>query len=813
MRFFFTIPVDLVFAGFLPLDLIGVRALRPVIRRVAPKVGKLLIRKGMDFSFPYKTLSLNAEQSAAVLRDPDYHQRIVASAGSGKTTTLTARIAWLITHYKFKPESIVLMTFSRNAANQMIQRIESLIGPNGVWGGTFHGLSKNLLQLYEPSKLRSLFFIDELIGMGTEWLSTKKGRQWVSKLRYIVVDEFQDINAAQMKMVERMLHPGAKLLVVGDDSQNIYTWRGSDVKFILELEKKLPGIVDDQLRMNYRSTDSIISVANSVMRYIPTLPWKKSMLGTGIQVGRRPDVHFFWRCSDETRWIIQNILSVRRQNKKITMAILSRTNIDLFRMEEELLAAGIPYKLRDAADVDEAEGVDLVTLHASKGLEWDLVFVVHCNDDSFPSSKKAADIICERRLFYVAVTRARKHLVFTYTRNERELSRFVREVPSRLLTYHGLARYCLSEAEMNEGIPTLESLVSSLDGDDYRSLRERGILNWLDMRYIKEENLFPLGESWSVPAWAKKADVTRDFLRFLKTFIKRLFVEKQSSEIIYRDPVAERLLFTLRIFSEDKEFWETWRDELLTILYVSFGSSEAAADPPSIEYATLRDWSEKHELGWGPKDVLAATSLIAKIRGQLRPLRFEKYDLNEFTVRPTRFTVPTEMRGEILKSWRRVSNRTIQARDALEDIWKIASLEMVGEGRNAPLYRVKEMREHLETEEVCEFLEILESYFEPWIQENEDTQVGLEIQSDWTQPETVDLFARGVFWRIAGEDKERISSLRLLLLAITAAFAQEQGILVHSIGILYPLDGRCVSVRLPVDWSKSVIQILQLARR
>jgi hypothetical protein len=171
------------------------------------------------------------------------------------------------------------------------------------------------------------------------------------------------------------------------------------------------------------------------------------------------------------------------------------------------------------------------------------------------------------------------------------------------------------------------------------------------------------------------------------------------------------------------------------------------------------------------------------------------------------------MRGEILKSWRRVSDRRVQARDALEDIWKIATLELVGEGRNAPLYRVKEMSEHLETEEVYEFLEILEAYFEPWIQENDDTQVGVEIQSEWAQPETVDLFAKGVFWKIAGEDKERISSLRLLLLAITAAFAQEQGIVVHSIGILYPLDGRCVSVRLPKDWSKSVIEILQLARR
>ena len=128
------------------------------------------------------------------------------------------------------------------------------------------------------------------------------------------------------------------------------------------------------------------------------------------------------------------------------------------------------------------------------------------------------------------------------------------------------------------------------------------------------------------------------------------------------------------------------------------------------------------------------------------------------------------------------------------------------------MYRVKQMKEHLETEELHEFLEILEAYFEPWIQKNEDTQVGLEIQSEWTQPETIDLFAKGVFWRIAGEDKERISSLRLLLLAMTAGFAQEQGIDVHSIGILYPLEGRCVSVRLPVGWFKTMMEIIGIAK-
>lgn len=766
----------------------------------------------MDFVFPYSTLHLNEEQAQAVVRDPNLHQRIIASAGSGKTTTLTARIAWLITHYKVKAESIVLMTFSRNAAQQMLTRIEQLIGPSKVWAGTFHGLARNLLNTYDASTLGTLYFVDELIGMGTSWLTSAKGRAWVGKLRYVVVDEFQDINAAQWKMVERMLHPGARLLVVGDDAQNIYTWRGSDVKFILDLEKKVSGLVDDQLRINYRSSESIICAANAVMKFIPTLPWKKSMLGSGKLVGHRPDIRFFWRMSDETRWVIQTIKEIRKQNPKLTIAILSRTNLDLFRCEEECLSALIPYRLRDCGKDDdetqEVSCVDLVTLHASKGLEWDIVFVIHCNDEVFPSSKRKEDIVCERRLFYVAVTRARRHLFLSYNRQERDLSRFIREIPSRFLQYHGLARYCLSEAELQEGIPSLENLISSLDGNDFKALRDQGLLQWLDLKQIQERNIFPPGELWMLPRWASKPDIAKDFLRFVKTFVKR-FVAKWSTEKLYRDPVAERLLFTLRIFSEDREFWETWRDELLTLVYSKFRGEEAAKVPPPVDYAMMMEWCKSFGLEWTPQQILSATSLVAKIRGQLRPLRFEQYDLNEFTIAPCRFSVPTELRGEILRSWRQVSNMDLLNTAILPEIWRIATLQLVAEGRNAPLYRVHSMSTYLDDPELLEYLTTLETSLERWMKDWEDWQVGLEIQSEWVQPETIDLVAGGTFWKIAGEEKERISSVKLLLLAITAGLAQKQGIHVHSIGMMYPLEGRCLTVRLPSGWSDSIDKIFQ----
>ncbi len=769
----------------------------------------------MEFSFPYKTLTLNEEQSQAVLREPGVHQRIIASAGSGKTTTLTARIAWLITKYKIKADSIVLMTFSRNAAYQMLSRIESLIGPTSIWAGTFHGLSRSLLRTYDSTKLDDLYFVDELIQMGINWLTTKKGREWVGKLRYIVVDEFQDINANQMKMVEKMLHPGARLLVVGDDSQNIYTWRGSNVKFILDLDKKLYGLVDDQLRINYRSSDAIITAANAVMRYIPTLPWKKAMMGCG-KLGLKPDIHFFWHMKDETRWILQMIKQIRKQNPALTIAILSRTNIDLFRIEETMLGENLAYRLCDCGKEEEEDpqtsAIDLVTLHASKGLEWDIVFVIHCNDEVFPSSKKKEDVICERRLFYVAVTRARKHLFLSYIKNERDLSRFIREIPSRYLTYHGLARYCLSEAELNEGVPTLESLLGSLDAEDFKDLREKGLLDWLHTQNIEEHRLFPPGERWGLPVWAKKPDTAKDFLRFLRTFMKRTFVQK-TGESVYRDPIAERLLFTLRIFSEDREFWELWKDDLYQLIDEKFNNEEAAKVPPPIDYATIHEWAQEHNLSWSPQEILKATSLVAKIRGQLRPLRFEDYKFQEFMIAPARFVVPTELRGEILRSWRKITTLSLSNLNILEDIWKLSALQLVAEGRNAPLYRAGQLKHHFEDAELLEYLTLLEATMSEWVSSTTENEVGLEVIIEGAQSETIDIVSQGVFWRIAGDEKERYNSLKLLQLAVTAGFAQIQGIHVHSIGMIYPLEGRFLTLRLPFLWSTWVTQIIAKAQK
>ena len=123
-----------------------------------------------------------------------------------------------------------------------------MIGHVSLWAGTFHALANTVLKQMPTLSSggeeisNTLFFIDELPVRWMQWMRTEKGRKWVGKIRYIVVDEFQDINAIQWRILETMRHIGARMIIVGDDAQNIYTWRGSSTGFLLDFHRptKLP---------------------------------------------------------------------------------------------------------------------------------------------------------------------------------------------------------------------------------------------------------------------------------------------------------------------------------------------------------------------------------------------------------------------------------------------------------------------------------------------------------------------------------------------------------------------------------------------
>ena len=653
-----------------------------------------------NLEFSNGSVNLNEEQYKVVTSPISENQRILASAGSGKTTTITARIAFLVEHYDIEPSHILLVTFSRAAAQEMIHRVHNLVGNVNIYAGTFHALSSQILREMAPKMVLDQPFIDELPYRFVKWINTD-GAKWAKRFKIVIVDEFQDINDIQWQMIKGFSK--ATLSIVGDDAQNIYTWRGSSVDFILDFHKNVERVKDYQLCRNYRSTEAIVTIANSIMRFIPTLEYKEKMVAVK-HGGRKPEVHFFFRPSDEYDWIVNSLENFNAMN--LTFAVISRYNHDLFKIEERLHIKGIPYNLCTNYDPERSKEhnkkITLTTIHASKGLEWDIVFFMNLHDDVFPSRKSDEEIVCERRLFYVAITRAKKGLFMTYSRHERSLSRFVREIPRAFLNFHNIASFKFSTKEGGKQLMSIEDMIRGFDGADWNHLREKNYVPVI--KNTKTQSIYQFGQMFSMPEWVKQYDVRETWLEMIRWIcLRECAIHQNKLDELVTSKVNEALL-TLRIYKEDIEFWELYEAELEHLVHHFLKHS---INMPAVEYHQLEEYvkTKLRHLNWTMQDMTHALMIIAKIRGQLRPLRHHGFDLNEFKFGVVRNSVPTELRPEVLGSWHKIIDKKEKTHEILGDIWRIASIKAVIEGRNIPLYQYKTVFPHLCKDQIVKAIE------------------------------------------------------------------------------------------------------------
>ncbi|MDX2093636.1 MAG: UvrD-helicase domain-containing protein [Kofleriaceae bacterium] len=167
-------------------------------------------------------------------------------------------------------------------------------------------------------------------------------QRWANKFHYVMVDEFQDTNAAQLRMVKHLVAEHGNLCVVGDDDQSIYSWRGADPTNILRFAEMFPGAKIVKLEQNYRSTKTILDAANTVIannkqRHGKTL-W--SNLGGGEMithaVAATPE--------DEAKWVAAEIHQLHKDGRPWdAIAVMYRSNIQAKLIEEELRTASVPY--------------------------------------------------------------------------------------------------------------------------------------------------------------------------------------------------------------------------------------------------------------------------------------------------------------------------------------------------------------------------------------------------------------------------------------------------------------------------------------
>lgn len=355
---------------------------------------------------------------------------VLAGAGSGKTKTLTHRIAYLLAHERVWPNEILAVTFTNKAAREMRERLAHLTRQENSrrfmpWMGTFHGICVRILRMdgehigvpqnfiiYDEDDRQGLIKqAMKQLSIGTDKvkpravssaISNAKNdlltpdeyaananypfQQSVAKIydtyerlrseagaldfddllietvrllrdvpdvrskyrrrfKHILIDEYQDTNAAQYAIVKFLVNDARNICVVGDDWQSIYSWRGADFKNILNFERDFPGATVVKLEQNYRSTGAILDAAQQVIsknleRTNKTL-WTNEGHGTPVQVQAVMDE------SEEAYVVASRITAQTSIGARDfgDFAVLYRTNAQSFAFERAFMQQRIPYQL------------------------------------------------------------------------------------------------------------------------------------------------------------------------------------------------------------------------------------------------------------------------------------------------------------------------------------------------------------------------------------------------------------------------------------------------------------------------------------
>ena len=385
--------------------------------------------------------SLNDQQRAAVTHTGG-PLLVLAGAGSGKTGVITHRIAHLIAEGA-SPNSILALTFTNKAANEMRERVKKLIGAKAkhVTLSTFHSLGLKMLrhnaraaglrrdfviynegdqislvrtlirehpqrrEKFDPGILLSrisriknrsaggvktssrygdkydLIFddiydryhrslrscqavdFDDLILLPIDLLEKNKEiRQTYHEVyKHLLVDEYQDTNAGQYRLLRLLAGDGHALCVVGDDDQSIYGWRGAEVGNILRFEKDFSKARVIKLEQNYRSTQVILDAAHHVIQNNSKRQPKK--LWTDRGQGRFIDAFMAKDEADEAKTIAYRIQEIQKRTDAPwkAFAVLYRSNVQSRAIESALRLAGVPYNVAGGYEYFERKEVkDLI---------------------------------------------------------------------------------------------------------------------------------------------------------------------------------------------------------------------------------------------------------------------------------------------------------------------------------------------------------------------------------------------------------------------------------------------------------------------
>lgn len=374
---------------------------------------------------------LNPQQHAAVTAPPG-PALVIAGAGSGKTRTLTYRVAYLLQN-GVPPWSILLLTFTNKAAREMLERVTALVPADvsSLWGGTFHSVGNRLLRRHaEEAGLRPGFSImdredqedlldaviaasgidtkskrfpkgkvvadifsyalntgrnlEEVLAekypyflgllpqiemIGKEYekrknsantldfddllsrpLKTLKenseiGLKYRDQFQFILVDEYQDTNRLQAEFIDELAAGQRNVMVVGDDAQSIYSWRGADFRNILEFPKRYPEAKIYRIETNYRSAPEILEVANAAIASNAN-QFSKVLQPSRTSKVLKPGLVSLGDSNQQAAFVAQRILELRDEGLELDeIAVLYRAHYHSMELQMALTQHGIPFRI------------------------------------------------------------------------------------------------------------------------------------------------------------------------------------------------------------------------------------------------------------------------------------------------------------------------------------------------------------------------------------------------------------------------------------------------------------------------------------
>lgn len=407
-------------------------------------------RESIKLQIDYEA-ELNDAQRSAVTALPG-PALVIAGAGSGKTRTLTYRVAYLL-EQGVPADRILLLTFTNKAAKEMMGRVSDLIGHDmsDLWGGTFHSIGHRVLRRHaeelgfnrsftiqdredakglinaciaeaeidvkatrfpkpevvadmgslslnkqinirevieerfpwfehltsqiegviqryaERKRTQGLMDFDDLLVL---WLKLLKEYAEVRELyqkrfQFVLVDEYQDTNQLQAELIDLLGERYKNVMVVGDDSQSIYSWRGANYENIIEFPKRYPGAKVYKIETNYRSTPEILNLANAAIEANTRQFAKKLAASRGP--GEKPVLAVCGEAGEQAAFIAQRALELREEGVELNdMAVLYRSHFHALELQLEFTRRNIPFSITSGIRFFEQAHIKDVTSY----LKW-----------------------------------------------------------------------------------------------------------------------------------------------------------------------------------------------------------------------------------------------------------------------------------------------------------------------------------------------------------------------------------------------------------------------------------------------------------